>query len=116
MPLLGKQETISPSDYRVSLPKMLELHGKQATLFVMTVVFLIISVVVVSLRCIARWKIRAFGWDDYFMFAGTVRAPFSATKSSLLNAGTGDLSRDLRHHACWLYRRSGSQGCGTDSH
>ncbi|BCS27257.1 uncharacterized protein APUU_60305A [Aspergillus puulaauensis] len=45
-----------------------ELKGRSVSIFVVTVVFLVLSFVAVALRCFARLRlVRAFGWDDSLM-------------------------------------------------
>ncbi|KAL3482259.1 hypothetical protein BJX99DRAFT_252965 [Aspergillus californicus] len=47
---------------------MFDLEGRSLSIFVVTVVFLIISFISVTLRCFVRIRIvRAFGWDDSLM-------------------------------------------------
>ncbi|KAL2834866.1 hypothetical protein BDW59DRAFT_155686 [Aspergillus cavernicola] len=47
---------------------MFKLEGRSLTIFVVTLVFLIISFISVALRCFVRLRlVRAFGWDDTLM-------------------------------------------------
>lgn len=44
------------------------LEGRSLSIFVVPLVFLVISLVAVSLRCFVRLKVvRSFGWDDVCM-------------------------------------------------
>ncbi|KAF1343740.1 hypothetical protein BDV97DRAFT_364626 [Delphinella strobiligena] len=45
----------------------MSVHGKQATVFVLVLVLLILSFISIVLRCFARISIRGFGWDDWLM-------------------------------------------------
>ncbi len=50
-----------------------ELKGRSVSIFVVTVVFLVLSFVAVALRCFARLRlVRAFGWDDSLMVLAMV--------------------------------------------
>lgn len=47
---------------------MTHLNGRSLQIFVVTLVFLIISFISVCLRCFVRLRlVRAFGWDDGLM-------------------------------------------------
>ncbi|KAL3496790.1 hypothetical protein BJX62DRAFT_63132 [Aspergillus germanicus] len=47
---------------------MFKLEGSSLSIFVVTLVFLIISFISVALRCFVRLRlVRAFGWDDALM-------------------------------------------------
>jgi hypothetical protein len=47
---------------------MFPLEGRSLSIFVVTLVFLILSFISVALRCFVRLRlVRAFGWDDSLM-------------------------------------------------
>lgn len=47
---------------------MKELEGRSTAIFTVTVIFLGLSFIAVSLRCFVRIKlVKAFGWDDALM-------------------------------------------------
>ncbi|KAL2861150.1 putative integral membrane protein [Aspergillus lucknowensis] len=47
---------------------MFELEGRSLSIFVVTLVFLILSFISVALRCFVRLRlVKAFGWDDSLM-------------------------------------------------
>lgn len=48
------------------------MEGKQLSLFLCTVVSLIITTLVVVARCLVRRSIKGFGIDDWTMLAGQV--------------------------------------------
>lgn len=51
----------------------MSFHGKQATVFVLVLVLLVLSFISIALRCFARISIRGFGWDDWLMVMAFVR-------------------------------------------
>lgn len=52
---------------------MVEFNGRSESIFVVTIIFLAISLVAVCLRCFVRLRlVRAFGWDDGLMVAAMV--------------------------------------------
>jgi hypothetical protein len=54
-------------------------------LAILLVILLIVSWIVVGLRCLARWRIRSFGKDDWFMLGALVSiAPFGITWLTLV--------------------------------
>lgn len=52
---------------------MVEFAGRSESIFIVTIIFLAISLVAVCLRCFVRLRlVRAFGWDDGLMVAAMV--------------------------------------------
>jgi len=52
---------------------MVEFAGRSESIFIVTIIFLVISLVAVCLRCFVRIRlVRAFGWDDGLMVAAMV--------------------------------------------
>jgi cation-transporting ATPase 13A1 len=52
---------------------MFPLEGRSLSIFVVTLVFLILSFISVALRCFVRLRlVRAFGWDDSLMVLAMV--------------------------------------------
>lgn len=49
------------------------LEGRGLAIFVMSAIFMFITIVTVSLRCFVRsFIVRAFGWDDVLMLVALV--------------------------------------------
>lgn len=47
---------------------MFPLEDRSLTIFIVTLVFLIVSFIAVALRCFVRLRlVKAFGWDDALM-------------------------------------------------
>jgi hypothetical protein len=58
-------------DYFIAHPAIPQAFA----LGIVMIIFLIVSWVVVGLRFLARWRIRSFGRDDWFMLGAQVGFP-----------------------------------------
>lgn len=80
---------------------MTHLNGRSLQIFVVTLIFLIISFISVCLRCFVRLKlVRAFGWDDGLMvFAMALNILFATCGMAGATYGMGQKfeSIDLTH-------------------
>ncbi|KAL4783187.1 hypothetical protein BJX76DRAFT_348781 [Aspergillus varians] len=76
---------------------MFPLQGHSLSIFVVTLVFLIISFVAVALRCFVRLRlVRAFGWDDALMvFAMALNIQFALCGMIGARYGLGRKMKDF---------------------
>lgn len=48
------------------------MEGKQLSTFVIALVSLLVTTIVIAVRCVVRMSIRGFGLDDWSMVIGQV--------------------------------------------
>ncbi|KAI9371036.1 hypothetical protein BJX61DRAFT_49160 [Aspergillus egyptiacus] len=77
---------------------MFALEGRSLSIFVVTLVFLVISFIAVALRCFVRIKlVRAFGWDDALMvFAMALNILFALCGTIGARYGLGRRMEDFQ--------------------
>lgn len=64
---------------------MVEFKGRSESIFVVTIVFLCISLIAVFLRCFVRLKlVKAFGWDDGLMVSAMVYIPTASLATGMV--------------------------------
>lgn len=72
---------------------MVEFKGRSKSIFIVTIVFLCISLIAVCLRCFVRLKlVKGFGWDDGLMVSAMVYSysEFSHRHDAYYYSNTGN--------------------------
>lgn len=72
--------------------------GLGRVLIVVSIIFLILTAIVVILRCVVRLKYRLFGTDDGLMLIGWVSPCYSETRQDTVLTQS-DPTRCI--HCCW---------------
>jgi len=91
------------------------LEGRGLAIFVISAIFMFITIVTVSLRCFVRsFIVRAFGWDDILMLVALVNKaiPQNTRSWNRSNARPGTVHRtssmlyDRNSEWSWSYKHT----------
>lgn len=60
------------ADRTINFDIRIVMEGKQLSTFVIALVSLLVTTIVIAVRCVVRMSIRGFGLDDWSMVIGQV--------------------------------------------